>query len=125
MTQHITTSIRRVLWICCWLGPLTGFHRLHSEEARVRAQWNGAAARVSVIGSAKEDWFLESATRLTDWVREPDAPPLASGSETGAPERAIPGAALAPQAFLRAVRTGGLFDDTFMRTFHLRFQQPN
>ena len=125
MTQRMNTSIRGVLWICCWLGPLTGLHRLHSEEARVRAQWNGAAARVSVIGSAKEEWFLESSTRLTDWIRDPDAPPLASGSETGAPERAIPGAALAPQAFLRAVRTGGLFDDTFMRTFHLRFQQPN
>ena len=115
----------RVLWICCGIGLVDGLPRLRSDEARVRAVWNDSAVRISLVGSAKDDWFLESSTDLTNWVRDPDATPLASGPEGLGPERSITLGAGGTAEFLRAVRTRGLFDDTFIRTFHLRFSQPD
>lgn len=116
--------ICRVFWKAFWVGLLGAFSGLRSEEAAVRAVWNDSAVRISLVGSAREDWFLESSTRLTNWVREPGAPPLVAGP-AGGPERTIPLADGRTDRFFRAVRTDGLFDKTFLRTFHLRFQQAD
>lgn len=124
MAQAMITSMVRVM-IYCGIGLVDGFPRLRSDEAGVRAIWSESAVRISLVGSAKNDWFLESSTHLTNWVRDPDATPLASGPEGLGPERSITLGAGRTTEFLRAVRTGGLFDDTFIRTFHLRFSQPN
>jgi hypothetical protein len=54
-----------VTWIYCGIGLVDGFPRLRSDEAGVRAIWSESAVRISLVGSAKNDWFLESSTDLT------------------------------------------------------------
>jgi hypothetical protein len=65
MAQAMITSMVRVTWIYCGIGLVDGFPRLRSDEAGVRAIWSESAVRISLVGSAKNDWFLESSTDLT------------------------------------------------------------
>lgn len=64
MAQAMITSMVRVM-IYCGIGLVDGFPRLRSDEAGVRAIWSESAVRISLVGSAKNDWFLESSTDLT------------------------------------------------------------
>ena len=108
-----------------WTFLVTGGVLLGSEPVQIRAVWTETSTRLSIVGSPKEDWFLESSGDLISWERDPASAPLASGSEAGAPERTLPRSDPAPRRFLRARRTQGLFDGAVMRTLHLRFQQPD
>ena len=65
MAQAMITSMVRVIGICCGVGLVDGFPKLRSDEAGVRAIWSESAVRISLMGSAKNDWFLESSTDLT------------------------------------------------------------
>ncbi len=118
-------------WTAVWLPMLFGFAgwvgggALRADPARIRSLWVGTEAKVSLVGSASDEWFLESSTGLTRWVRDPSAAPLASGPAALATERSLPLPGAGDLAFIRAVRTAGLFDDSFVRTFQLTFQQPN
>jgi hypothetical protein len=96
-----------------------------SEGPVIRAAWSETATRLTIVGSSREDWFLEFSGDLTNWRRDPALPPLAAGPEGSAPERAIPPTAPRTNTFLRAVRTDGLYDDTLVRTFRLTFPQAD
>ena len=65
MAQAMITSMVRVIGTCCGVGLVDGFPKLRSDEAGVRAIWSESAVRISLVGSAKNDWFLESSTDLT------------------------------------------------------------
>jgi len=110
----------RVVW-----GGLVGLLLPAVGAADARLEWvttpDGPGIRVR--GDADDDWFVEESTDLATWTVVGAGAPLLGGG-TNAPVRSV-GAADGPVRFLRAVKTGGLFDDTWIRTLSLTFTQAN
>ena len=77
-----------------------------------------------VLGDPDNDWRFERSSDLVVWTADPSLGTLVAGNATDAPHRELPSEA-SPVGFLRAVRTGGLYDPTLLRTFRLDFTQAN
>ncbi|MEN9674334.1 MAG: hypothetical protein RIS76_230 [Verrucomicrobiota bacterium] len=115
-------AMPRKLSVCLLLAGL--WFRAPGQEARLRRVVDPDASRFQILGSKDDEWWIERSPDLRQWSRESAMPPLASGPGDAGPIREV-SAPAGPVAFHRAVRTGGLYDDTLLRRLHLRFEQPD
>jgi len=106
------------IWLLAGIGAAWA-----ADSARVELDVGASESRVRVLGSDDDDWWIESSADLTNWTRAMPGP-LLSGDEATAPEAQLPSPDV-PAAFYRAVQTGGLYDDTLVRSFFLAFAQSN
>jgi len=115
--MHLTCSP----WATLLLGVL-GIASASAAELRISTE--GGTTRMRVLGDPDNDWRFERSSDLVVWTADPSLGTLVAGNATNAPHRELPSEA-SPVGFLRAVRTGGLYDPTLLRTFRLDFTQAN
>jgi hypothetical protein len=93
------------------------------DAGQVRLSADGTNQLIQVLGDPDDDWHFQSTGDLVTWSEEPALGYLLSG-RTNAPTRI-----LEPRAdglrFYRAIKSGGLYDPTVLRTIHLTFAQAN
>jgi hypothetical protein len=95
-----------------------------ARDGQILLFHEGGTNYVQILGSGNDDWRLQTSTNLADWTTATAFGTLLSGSESKAPLRAV-GNATAAQSFHRALKTGGLYDTTLLRTMSLTFTQAN
>ncbi len=111
-----------------WFGIVAWVVSFDARPADGRLEWvpslpNSEGPSVRVRGDADDDWLLEESSDLETWRTVGAGVPLLGGG-TNAPVRAV-GVGVGPVRFLRALKTGGLFDETLVRTISLTFTQAN
>jgi spore coat protein CotH len=83
----------------------------------------GTNALVQIRGEANDDWRLQASSDLATWEFDRVFGTLLSG-ENDAPQREVANGQEAHR-FFRAIKTGGLYDRTLLRTMRLTFTQAN
>ena len=99
------------------------FSIVRADDGQVRVTLADANALIQIRGDADDDWRLQVSTDLTHWATLTNFGTLLSGGAK-APQRAL-GSPAAPRAFYRALKTGGLYDSSLLRTISLTFTQAN
>lgn len=94
-----------------------------TPAANVVPHQQGTNAIVRVEGDPDNDWHIQTSTDLLTWTNVPGMAPVLAG-RTNSPGRTVPRATGTPQ-FLRALKTGGLYDPSLFRTVGLTFTQAN
>ena len=84
---------------------------------------SGTNTLLQVQGDADDDWRILTSTNCCSWTNALGLGTLLSG-KSAAPWRSVGGHSAA-RAFYRAVKTGGLYDRTLLRTISLTFTQSN
>jgi len=92
-------------------------------DGQIRLRTEGTNLLMQIEGNSKDDWRLETSADLSTWSKATSFGTLLSRG-TNAPWRSVGGRA-EPQRFYRALQTGGLYDPTLLRSFHLTFTQAN
>ncbi|MBL9127023.1 MAG: CotH kinase family protein, partial [Verrucomicrobiales bacterium] len=105
--------------LCMLLSPLTA---VPAADGRLEWVTTAEGPGVRVRGDGDDDWLLQESADLATWTSLGQGPVL--GGRSNPPIRLL-GSATGPTRFVRAVKTGGLFDDTLVRTITLTFGQAN
>ena len=94
-----------------------------AESGAIRLFLAETNLMVQVRGDPDDDWHIQSSPDLVNWVTVTNVHTLLSGG----PNAPILSVATTSQhmIFYRALKTGGLFDPTLLRTFSLTFTQAN
>ncbi len=125
LRRHSLTRQLGLLLGALVLGVLTR-PAAWGDDGRLRLRQTGSESLVQVVGDADDDWLIETSSDLVNWAPVEGMPPLLSGDLGSAPERSL--GVVGDDAggvFVRARRTGGLYDPTLLRTVSLTFTQAN
>jgi spore coat protein CotH len=95
-----------------------------AEDGRIVFRSLGTNTQVRVLGSGNEDWRFQTSTNLATWNTATNLGVLIAGDTGTAPWRTWSNT-VGPRTFYRALRTGGLYDRTLLRTMSLTFTQAN
>ena len=94
-----------------------------AESGAIRLFLAETNLMVQVRGDPDDDWHIQSSPDLVNWVTVTNVHTLLSGGPN-APIRSV-ATTSQHMIFYRALKTGGLFDPTLLRTFSLTFTQAN
>ena len=94
-----------------------------AKEGQIHQRDDGTNLLVQVQGSGNDDWRLQGSPDLATWTNLLSFGTLLSG-DTNAPWRSV-GPPTEKSRYFRAVKTGGLYDRTLLRTVSLTFTQAN
>jgi hypothetical protein len=95
-----------------------------AADGQIHLRVQGANTLMQVQGDPDDDWRLQTSTNLGTWTTVTNFGTLRSGAADNAPWRSL-GGQTAPDAFYRALKTGGLYDPSLFRTVSLTFTQAN
>ncbi|MDH7502569.1 MAG: CotH kinase family protein [Verrucomicrobiota bacterium] len=116
------TTIALIAVITAAVGMMLSTDVL-AENGAIRVFLAETNLLAQVRGDPDVDWHIQSSTDLVNWITLTNVRTLLSGGAK-APIRTI-GTASQRMTFYRALKTGGLFDPTLLRTFSLTFTQAN
>ncbi len=113
------TYLRRAAALALCLGASVA-----SWAAEIRTTRLETDTLVRVEGDPDNDWHIQHSTNLFDWMNIPGLTPVIAG-RTNSPTRSVASPTNSPGQFYRALKTGGLYDPSLLRTVSLTFTQAN